>query len=82
MEVVHENVGFGYAFEVMKVNPQKIGMRLSHWKEDVIIKIESPTLGSRMTAPFLYVDSRFGKVPWKENMIELFSNEWQIVKLD
>ena len=32
-----------------------------------------------MTAPFLYVSSRFGMVPWKETMIELLSNEWEVV---
>jgi hypothetical protein len=32
-----------------------------------------------MTAPYLYVQSRFGKVPWRETMIELFSEEWEVV---
>lgn len=32
-----------------------------------------------MTAPFLYVSSRFGMVPWKETMIELLSNDWEVV---
>jgi hypothetical protein len=32
-----------------------------------------------MTAPYLYVESRFGRVPWKETFIELFSEEWEIV---
>lgn len=32
-----------------------------------------------MTAPYLYVESRFGRVPWKETMIELFSEEWEVV---
>ena len=35
---------------------------------------------SLMTAPFLYVESRFGRVPWKETMIELFSEDWDIGK--
>lgn len=33
-----------------------------------------------MTAPFLYVESRFGRVPWKETMIELFSENWEVVE--
>lgn len=32
-----------------------------------------------MTAPYLYVESRYGKVPWKETMIELFSEDWEVV---
>ena len=34
-----------------------------------------------MTAPYLYVESRFGRVPWKETMIELFSIEWTVVEI-
>ena len=34
----------------------------------------------QMTAPFLYVESRYGRVPWKETMIELFAENWEIVE--
>ncbi len=30
-----------------------------------------------MTAPYLYVTSRFGKVPWMPTVIELFSEHWE-----
>lgn len=33
-----------------------------------------------MTAPYLYVESRFGRVPWKETMIELFAESWEVVE--
>lgn len=56
------------------------GMRLPEWSKDVVIRIQRPDKNSKMTAPYLYVESRFGKVPWKETMIELFSNKWEIVK--
>ena len=32
-----------------------------------------------MTACYLYVESRFGRVPWKETFIELFDTSWEIV---
>lgn len=80
-KVVAENLGFGYAFETIKGSVQELGMRLPQWSEDVVIKIQFPDLNSKMTAPYLYVQSRFGKVPWKETMIELFSEEWQVVSL-
>lgn len=35
---------------------------------------------TNMTAPYLYVESRFERVPWKETMIELFSEDWQVVE--
>ncbi len=55
------------------------GMRLPTWKEDVIIRSQYPDDNSKMTAPYLYVESRFGMVPWKETMIELFSEDWELV---
>lgn len=54
-------------------------VRLSAWAEDVKIKAQFPDDNSKMTAPYLYVESRFGCVPWKETMIELFSEDWVIV---
>lgn len=71
-------MSFGKAFEIIK-NSSK-AMRLPHWKEYVKIRVQRPDLGSKMTAPYLYVESRFGCVPWKETMIELFSDEWEIVE--
>lgn len=67
---------FGDALEAVKKGK---GMRLPHWKKDVVIRAQYPDAHSKMTAPYLYVDSRYGRVPWKETMIELFSEEWEIV---
>lgn len=49
-----------------------------------IDKILSPlyqVIPDEMSTKFLYVRSRFGKVPWKETMIELMSEEWIIMEL-
>ena len=77
---------FGTAFSIVKKNSlSKIqsadpkGMRLKHWSSDVVIRVQNPDEHSKMTAPYLYVDSRNGRVPWKETMIELFSNDWEVV---
>lgn len=77
---------FGAAFTAIKdatlskvENSNPKGMRLPTWSEDVIIRVQKPDEHSKMTAPYLYVESRFGKVPWKETMIELFSNKWELV---
>lgn len=69
-------VSFGLALEAMKIGKS---VRLPHWSEDVIIKAQYPDENSKMTAPYLYVESRFGRVPWKETMIELFSDAWVII---
>lgn len=80
-KVVAEKLGFGYAFETIKGSVQELGMRLPSWGSDVVVRVQYPEEHSKMTAPYLYVQSRFGKVPWKETMIELFSEEWQVVSL-
>lgn len=72
---------FENAFGFLKHNPSYF-MRLPHWSPDVRIKIWTPSSTDQqdkgMTAPFLYVESRFGRVPWKETMIELFSEKWEV----
>lgn len=68
---------FGQAFEKVKSGK---GMRLPHWSPDVVIRAQYPDEHSKMTAPYLYVESRFGCVPWKETMIELFSEKWETVE--
>lgn len=70
-------MNFGQAFEEVKKGK---GMRLPSWQEDVVIKAQYPDKHSKMTAPYLYVESRFGRVPWKETMIELFSEKWEVVE--
>ena len=69
-------MNFGDAFEAVKTGK---AMRLPRWSVDVMIKAQYPDENSKMTAPYLYVESRFGKVPWKETMIELFSEDWEVV---
>ena len=68
-------MNFGQALEEVKKGK---AMRLPQWKEDVKIKAQFPDDNSKMTAPYLYVESRLGNVPWKETMIELFSEDWEV----
>lgn len=77
MKILANKQSFGDAFEEIK---HGMGMRLPSWSGDVVIRVQSPDEHSKMTAPYLYVESRFGKVPWKETMIELFSEDWEIVE--
>lgn len=71
-------MNFGTAFEQVKKGK---GMRLPQWEKDVIIQAQFPDEHSKMTTPYLYVKSRFGfgQVPWEETMIELFSEEWEVI---
>lgn len=76
-EAERKGVGFGEALEAMKAGK---GARLPKWSPEVVIRAQYPDEHSKMTAPYLYVESRFGRVPWKETMIELFSEDWEIVE--
>nr|WP_320145658.1 hypothetical protein [uncultured Anaeromusa sp.] len=69
-------MNFGRAFEQVKKGK---GMRLPQWSPEVVIRAQFPDEHSKMTAPYLYSESRFGRVPWKETMIELFSEKWMVV---
>lgn len=70
-------MNFGDAFEHVKLGKS---MKLPSWQKDVLIRAQYPDENSKMTAPYLYVESRYGKVPWKETMIELFSTKWEVVE--
>ena len=69
---------FGEAMDTVRKNPANLYMRLPQWSEDVKIKIQVPDQWSKMSAPYFYVESRFGTVPWKETMIELFADTWEV----
>ncbi len=69
-------MSFGQAFEEVKKGK---AMRLPKWSEDVKIRAQYPDEHSKMTHPYLYVESRFGRVPWKETIVELFAEDWQVV---
>jgi hypothetical protein len=72
-----KEMNFGQAFEEVKKGK---GMRLPQWSPDVVIRAQFPDEHSKMTAPYLYVESRFGRVPWKETNIELFAENWEVVE--
>jgi hypothetical protein len=72
---VPTGLNFGLALDAAK-NGEAI--RLPSWKEDVFISLQVPDEHSKMTHPYLYVTSRFGRVPWHPTQVEILSNEWQL----
>ena len=64
---------------ISELKQGKSGMRLPKWGADVSIKLQIPDTHSKMTAPYLYANSRFGNVPWGVTQIELLSEEWEVV---
>ena len=54
-------------------------MRLPKWNNDVRVKVQNLDGTLCNTHPYLYVESRFGRVPWIPNYVEMFSKDWEIV---
>lgn len=79
LSLVQENstFGFGEAIKHLKAGSK---VRRAVWSDDVYINAQFPDENSKMTAPYLYVHSRYGNVPWKETMIEMFAEDWEILK--
>lgn len=69
-------LSFGEALNMMKHGK---AVRLPHWKPDVRIMMQLPDEHSKMTHAYLYVQSRFGCVPWVVTQVELLSMNWEIV---
>ena len=67
---------FEDAFKAIK-NGAKI--RLISWESDVYISLQIPDVHSKMTAPYMYVTSRYGQVPWMPTQIEIMSDQWEVV---
>lgn len=72
---------FGKALDLINYKDKFLAMRLPQWKEDVKIMVQFPDEHSKMTAPYLYVESRFGCVPWIPTQIELLSDSWEVVNV-
>lgn len=81
-EVYSDNLSFGSALNIVIATKGILGMRLPKWKEDVVVKLMLPGDKSEMTHPYLYVESRYGKVPWRETFPEMFSEEWEVVAVE
>lgn len=71
----NKDMTFSEALDALKKGK---AVRLPHWKGDVRILLQTPDEHSKMTTPYLYVESRFGRVPWVVTQVELLSNVWEI----
>lgn len=72
-----DGLTFGLAVEAMK---KGLKARLPKWGRDVFISIQMPDAESKMTAPYMYATSRFGRVPWNPTQIELLAEDWRIAR--
>ena len=75
-EEVHKGKSFGCVLSALK---KGMSAQLPHWKPDVRIMLQEPDEHSKMTHGYLYVQSRFGCVPWNPTQVELLSEEWEVI---
>lgn len=75
----NKDMTFSEALDALKAGK---AVRLPHWKKDVRILLQTPDEHSKMTAPYLYVESRFGRVPWVVTQVELLSNVWELSTIE
>ena len=64
--------------EALKALKNGAKIRIISWKSDVYISLQIPDVNSKMTAPYMYVTSRYGQVPWMPTQIEIMSGQWEI----
>lgn len=80
-KIISSKIGFGDAFEMIKNNASTLGMRLPDWDEDNIVRVQVPDEHSKMTRPYLYLETTFERLPWKESNFELFAPNWDVVNV-
>ncbi len=72
-----DGITFGLAIEAMN---KGLKVRLPHWGADVFISMQFPDEHSKMTHKYMYVTSRFGRVPWIPTQIEMLSENYSIIE--
>ena len=65
-----------FAVALQKLQTSGGIIRIGKWSPDVFISIQKPDSGSKNTAPYLYVSSRNGRVPWIPTQIEMLTEKW------
>lgn len=80
LKLCYTGVSFGEAImQLQAEGDSEVYIRIeSKWKEDVKVKIQWPDKHSKMTAPYLYVESRYGMVPWIPTQIEMLSEVYDV----
>lgn len=72
-----DGITFGLAIEAMD---KGLKVALPYWSKDVFISMQFPDEHSKMTHKYMYVTSRFGRVPWIPTQIEMLSEKWMVVQ--
>ena len=71
------DVNFGIVIEQLKKGNTA---KLPYWSDDVFIELQIPDEHSKMTHPYIYVTSRFDRVPWVATQVEILSEKWIVTE--
>lgn len=77
--VTYNDVNFGIVIEQLKKGNIA---KLPYWKEDVFLSLQRPNANSKMTHPYIYETSRFGKVPWVATQVEILAENWIVIETE
>ena len=91
-EVVENCLSFGQALDKLierendDADNNEYGIRIRTWNEDIVIRIQTPDEGSKMTRRYLYENFHYKNyndenIPWVPNNECIFNNFWELVKL-
>ena len=64
VKLMAENICFGEALIGLQANESGSYIRSKDWKEGVKVKIQWPDEHSKMTNPYLYLETREDNIPW------------------
>lgn len=85
-DIVENYLSFGQALDKLierendDTDNNEYGIRIRTWNEAIVVRIQTPDEGSKMTRRYLYENFKGENIPWVPNNECIFNNFWQIVK--
>lgn len=85
-DIVENYLSFGQALDKLierendDTDNNEYGIRIRTWNEAIVVRIQTPDEGSKMTRRYLYENFKGESIPWVPNNECIFNNFWQIVK--
>ena len=90
-DIVEHYLSFGQALDKLierdndNTDNKEYGIRISMWNKAIVIRIQKPDEGSKMTRRYLYENLHYKNykdenIPWLPNNECIFNNSWEVVK--
>lgn len=90
-DIVEHYLSFGQALDKLierekdTTDNNEYGIRIQSWNKAIVIRIQTPDEGSKMTRSYLYKNFRYKNykeenTPWVPNNEYIFNNFWELVR--